>query len=54
MKKNEKMEIVLWLKENGYELFGERPDHFANRFDLDMLKTIQECFANAKNLKLPE
>lgn len=52
MKKNEKMEIVLWLKEHGYKFFGERPDHFANRFDLDTLKEIQKSFTNAKNLKI--
>lgn len=40
----EKMSIVMWLVDHGYQLFGESPEHFCERFDLHVLEYFKECF----------
>ena len=45
-----KMEIVRWLADNGYHFFGERLEHFANRFDLATLEAFKTAFANYKGI----
>ena len=46
-----KMEIVRWLAAHGYHFFGERLEHFAARFSLEMLECFKECFAKQKGIK---
>ena len=44
----EKITIVKRMVENGYYLFNETPERFANRFDLQTLKSFEKAFANYK------
>ena len=41
---NEKIEIVKRMVANGYHLFGETVEHFANRFDLETLEMFEKSF----------
>lgn len=43
-----KLEIVNDLIANGYHLFNETPEHFANRFDEATLAYVREKFLNYK------
>lgn len=45
---NKKIEIVKRMVENGYCLFNETIEHFAQRFDLHVLEYFEEEF-NKKN-----
>ena len=47
----ERIEIVKWLKDHGYNLFGSSVYSFAKRFDLETLKMFKEKFKAQKNIK---
>lgn len=46
----EKIEIVEWLVNHGYHLFGESTESFADRLSLEQLKIIKEGFKNYKKI----
>jgi hypothetical protein len=46
--KNEKITVVERMVKNGYCLFGETVEHFANRFDLAILLHFEKTFNNFK------
>lgn len=45
----EKMTIVNEMIDNGYNLFDETPEHFAARFDIDILKIFRDNFLKWKS-----
>lgn len=45
----EKIEIVNRMVANGYHLFDETPEHFANRFDLPTLRVFEQAFDDHRN-----
>lgn len=47
-----KIEIVTWMVEHGYALFGESVEHFANRVPLDVLESSLVSFAKYKGIDL--
>lgn len=47
-----KIEIVNWMVEHGYALFGESVEHFASRVPLDVLESSFVSFAKYKGIDL--
>ena len=45
-----KMNVVLWLDKNGYYFGTETLEHFANRFEYDVLVMFAQCFAKYNNI----
>lgn len=50
MMEKEKLNIIEEMVKNGYCLFDETPEHFANRFDLPTLLQFQQAFYKYKGL----
>ena len=47
----ERIEIVKWLKNHGYNLFGASVSAFAKRFDLETLRMLKEKFKKQKGIE---
>ena len=39
-----KLEVVMEMVANGYHLFEETPAQFADRFSLEQLEFMRDCF----------
>lgn len=50
----DKIAIINEMVKNGYCLFDETPEHFANRFDLPILEHFKKSFYEYKGIKEDE